>query len=415
MKKIFIICFYPLCLLSQEINIEETNKHIINWESNFLFESNNLNKDFFNTMLYGGYITNDMKKKWIDLGSEKNIIYSEISNKISYSYNVKDKTIELAIADRNILNANFTDDLLRLAFEGNFHYQDKILDFSKTNIRADRFQQYQLNYSTKIQKINIKSSISYLAGNHHISYIIKEGSIYTAPAGTSLDISYNIDAFLTDTSSKINVFANNGKGAAIGITTNFQIKDYNIQLSMIDLGYIIWNNSSITVKSDTTFTQQGIEIEDIFNFNDSILEDYIIELNNKTNNTSFKSYIPATINLCVSGKTNKKILENYEIGIIARWQPYKDDMPLSFKKIEQGFQQSNYSPLLYIQSTYLTKNIELLPKISYGGYSNDINLGFAISTGKKRKLVIGTEHIEDLTNGNNAKAVSLYFNMIIQI
>jgi hypothetical protein len=70
MKKLLIIFCTPLFLFSQE------GKHEIAWKSNFIFESSSLDKSFLNSMLYGGYITDNMKSKWIASGNENNIIYA---------------------------------------------------------------------------------------------------------------------------------------------------------------------------------------------------------------------------------------------------------------------------------------------------------------------------------------------------
>ena len=73
-----------------------------------------------------------------------------------------------------------------------------------------------------------------------------------------------------------------------------------------------------------------------------------------------------------------------------------DNEPISFKKINQGFKESNFNPLFYITTIYNVKNYDVIPSLSYGGYSNDPNLGLALSKGKKHKLVLGAYHIEDL-------------------
>ena len=152
MKKILIILCTPLFLFCQDT----TYTHQLEWNSNFLFESNSLDKSFLITFLYGGYITDNMKTEWINSGSENNIIHAEISNGFSRSYHFKKQSIGFSFADRNILNASFTDDLLRIGFEGNYNYQDEILNFDNTSIRADRFQQYKLRYGTEIKGNKIK-------------------------------------------------------------------------------------------------------------------------------------------------------------------------------------------------------------------------------------------------------------------
>jgi len=407
MRKLLVICCTPLFLFAQE----KENNHTLEWNSNFLFESNGLDKSFLNSMLYGGHISNEMKTTWINAGSENNIIHSEISNGLSYTYHFKKQSIGFSFADRNLLNASFTDDLLRIGFEGNYNYQNESLFFNNTNIRTDRFQQYKLSYGTIINKVNIQGAISYLAGNHHLSYILEKGSFYTAPFGTSLAIEYDMNAFVTDTSN-FSAFANNGNGIAVDFSTDFRIKEYDINLSITDLGFIMWKPSSITLATDSNFNFQGIEVEDIFSFNDSVLEannlkDDVL----RTNNGSFKSYIPATVHVAVSGKTKNKYFKTYTAGILAKWQPYMDNEPLSFAKIGQGFQESNFSPLYYLQSAVKTQHMNLIPNLSYGGYSDDMNVGLAVSKGEKNKFILGTQHLEDLLNGDKAKAVSIYLKI----
>ena len=410
MRTLLIIYCTPLFLLAQT----DESKHSIKWNTNLLFESSSLDKSFLNTMLYGGHITDNIKTNWINTGGDNNILYSEISNGMSYTFERNNKTFGFSFADRNILNASFSDDLLRLGFEGNFHHQGKTLDFGGTNIRADRFQQYKISYGTSIKQVKVSTSVSYLSGSHHLSYIIEKGSLYTAPFGTSLDIAYDMSAFSSDTAS-LNPFENNGNGLSFGLSTEFQFKEYTIQLSFSDLGFIMWNPNSIILANDSNFNFSGIEVEDIFSFNDSILEENNIENDVlRTNNSSFKSYIPATFHFRFNGYGDYKYLKKYTLGIQGKWQPYLDNIPLSFKKIGQGFKESNFIPLYYIQSVYTAKYCDVIPTLSHGGYSSNTNLGLALSKGTKHNFTIGTHHLEDVLKSSSAKAVSVYFNIKLQ-
>ena len=411
MKKLLIILLsVPQILLAQT----DVNKHSIEWNTNLLFESSSLDKSFLNTMLYGGHITDSIKSNWINAGGNNNVLYSEISNGLSYTFEKNNRNFGFSFADRNILNASFSDDLLRLGFEGNFHHQGKTLDFGGTSIRADRFQQYTISYGISIKQVKVSTSVSYISGNHHLSYIIEKGSLYTAPFGTSLDIAYDISAFATDTAS-LNPFENNGNGLSFGLSTEFQFKEYTVQLSFSDLGFIMWNPNSIILANDSNFNFSGIEVENIFSFNDSILEEN--NINNDvliTNNASFKSYIPATFHFRFNGYGDYKYLKKYTLGIQGKWQPYLDNTPLSFAKIGQGFKESNFIPLFYIQSVYIAKYCDVIPTLSHGGYSAETNLGLALSKGKKHNFTLGTHHLEDVIIKKTAKAVSVYFNIKLQ-
>ena len=411
MKKILIILLIvPQIILAQT----KVNKHSIEWSTNLLFESSSLDKSFLNTMLYGGHITDVTKTNWINAGGNNNVLYSEISNGLSYTFKGNNNTFGFSFVDRNILNASFTDDLLRLAFEGNFHYQDKTLDFGSTSIRADRFQQYKLSYATSFKQVKVSTSVSYLSGNHHLSYIIEKGSLYTAPFGTSLDIAYDISAFVSDTAS-LNPFESNGNGLSLGFSTEFQFKEHTIHFSFSDLGYIKWNPTSITLAADSNFAFSGIEIDDFYSFNDSLIDvDDSTDDFPSSKKGKFKSYIPASFHFKVSGSTDNKYLKSYTLGIQGKWQPYLDNKPLSFSKIGQGFKESNFKTLYYMQSVLSTKFCDFIPTLSYGGYSSDTNFGLALSKGKKHNFTIGTHYLEDVLKSNSAKAVSVYFNIKLQ-
>tara|TARA_B100000767_G_scaffold148243_1_gene139623 strand:- start:519 stop:1754 length:1236 start_codon:yes stop_codon:yes gene_type:complete len=410
MKILVIIFCAPLFLFSQTDEV----LHNVDWNTNVLFESNSLNKGFLNTMLYGGHINDNTKENWISSGGDKNVFYSEISNGISYTFERNSCIFGFRFADRNILNTSFSDDLLRIAFQGNFHYQDKTLEFGGTNIRVDRFQQYTLSYGLNFNKLNLSTSVSYLSGNHHISYIIEKGSLYTAPFGNLLDIAYDMSAFVTDTAS-LDPFENNGNGLSLDLSIEFKFKQHDIHFSFSDLGFIMWDPSSITLVTDSNFTFSGIEIEDIYSFNDSL-----ININNSREDfpyaqkRNFKSYIPSTFHFIVSGNSDYKYLKNYSLGVKGKWQPYLDNKPISLAKIYQGFTESNFKTLYYIQSVFNAKYCDVIPTLNYGGYSSDTNLGLALSKGKKHNFTIGTNHLEDILKSNKAKAVSIYFNIKLQ-
>ena len=113
----------------------------------------------------------------------------------------------------------------------------------------------------------------------------------------------------------------------------------------------------------------------------------MIDVNNSTEDFpssqkgKFKSYIPATFHFKVGGNSDYKFLINYTLGIQGKWQPYLDNTPLSFSKIGQGFKESNFKTLYYMQSIFNIKYCDVIPTLSYGGYSLDTNLGLALSKG----------------------------------
>ena len=412
MKKIILILCTPLFLFSKE-KLETTRiyNNQFQWSTNLLFESDGLNKDFLKTMLYGGFITDNLKANWINLGDDNNVFYSEISN--GFSFRNTQYNFGVSAYDRNLINASFSDDLMKLGFYGNFNYQNETLDFSNTNIRIDRFQQYKIDYTFNYNSTRIIVGASFLAGNHHASFIVNNGSLFTDTNGIKLDVDYDMHAFVTDTSS-LDPFARNGNGIALDLAADFIIRNHKINLYLQDAGFIMWNTNSITLATDSNFSFSGVKIDDIMSFNDSLLDEHNSVNELKTENKSVKTYIPANFGFSAIRPSTSEYFETISVGLIVKWQPYYDNSPLSFSKIGQGIRESNYAPLYWASAVSKLKYFDALPTLSYGGYSNDFNIGLALSKGKRNRFTIGTQHLEDLLAGDKAKSMSVYFNIKLQ-
>ena len=416
MKWLIAIILIPNFVFSQKdttISLKDNTKNLVEWNTKFNFTTNGLNQSFLNSFTKGGYISDNVKNKWLDLSKESNILYFELNNSISYQNNAKKFGLE--IADRNIINVSVSKDLIRLALFGNYNYQNQNLNISNTNIRLTRFQQCRFSYSFNYKKLNVKTGLSYIVGNYLTSYNIKSGNIYTANYGSLIDVNYEMSAFISDTAN-LNPFANNGNGFAYDLVINFKLKDFDIKAYMYDFGSIKWNPSSIIYNADSTFIFSGVEVDNILNFNDSILEEYS---NNEifiNENSKITSYIPGQFGFNISKNINNKKISSYSCGINIKWQPHTTTKSISFSDIfSNGFKESNYNPLIWGSTTYETKYIDVIPTISYGGYSNDLNIGTVLKIGKKKNsLLLGTDNLEDIINGENAKALSFMLQFIKQ-
>jgi len=410
MKRIMLISLmFPLIINGQnsenlEIPLiaikekEKTTHHNIKISNYFTIESDDLNTNFLNTMLFGGFITDEMKDNWINQGDDNNRLNAELTNRFEYSYSTnKLNSYYFQFSDVNLINSSFKDDLLKLAFHGNYDYQEETLDFSNTVIRADRYQQYKFGYNHPIyRKENlwqINTAISYLNGNHHAQLNINEGTLYTSALGTSLDLNYDINAMMTDTSN-LSVFVGNGKGVALdfSIHVNKGLNEtYGIKIR--DFGYINWNENSIIANTDSSFTFMGIEVEDFNNlpeFNDSIMD---ISFNN--NKTNFRSFIPARITLSYIKNLDHKYFKNLLIASHSRWQPYEVKGSINWDLYNRGFSESGY-----VTSWDVSTNIDLTylhttVGFSVGGFTDETKIHFALSD-KKGFFTIGTYHLNEL-------------------
>ena len=414
MKKILLYIFIisSLALYSQDNSNSYRMKHnTIQLNSHISLESNNLNTNLLNTLLYGGYIDDEMKDNWINTGYKNNKLNSEFINGIRYIFqNKNNRYFYLQISDINNLNSNFTDDFLKLILYGNFNYQGDTLDFSNTSIRINRYQQYKFGYNFNIIKdktnYNIGAALAYLSGNHYMQLNIDEGNLYTHEMGTSLDINYDIKTMMTDTSN-FSPFTNNGNGVSLDFSLHINKEDNIIGVHMRDLGFIKWKKNSIINNTDSSFRFSGIEIEDFNNvttFNDSILDITFSKQNNY-----FRSFIPSKITFSYNKILDHKILKNIWIATHTIWQPLYVEGGINTDLIYRGFKESVYDNSLEVISNL---NIELI-NVNLGfrksGISEKTNLILEISDNKEI-IKVGTFHLNEFFN-KDKNSSSLYFSL----
>ena len=393
----------------------DTNGVSYNLEINnkFDFESNSLEIDFFQNFLYGGFITNQEKSQWLNNIAKNNVINFEIINSIKIKRNNNKNLFFLEISDKNIANISFTDDILGLILRGNYYYESDTLKFDNTSIKANRYQQIKLGYSRKINSIKIGTAISFLNGNHHYSYMLRTGYLYTGNSGSSLDINYNMQAFATDTNN-FSLFRNNGNGLAFDFNIEIEHNNFTINLYLTDLGFIKWKENSIIYATDSNFIFSGVQVEDFINFNDSIIDNEIEDFKNnitRKKNNHFKSYIPANFGVSFERKIRNHIVKNIRTGFNFKWQPYMDNLILSGAKITQGIIESNYSPYFYFQTICDARYIDIIPQFAYGGFTENINIGLAIKIWENNPIIIGTNHLETVFNYENNESLNIYLQM----
>ena len=408
MKRIILIFLIALnhTSFSQE-------KSII-FSSEINLETNAINGAIINEVFTSGYINNNLKNRIISLNEQSHVINLNLNTSFIYREKINNElSYNFSFSDVNHVNTKFDNNILKLFLKGNAEYENEKLDFATTNIRINRYQQFKLFLDYQKNKYGVGLGLSYIYGNHNLTLISKRGSIYTAPNGEYLDLNYDINSFVTDTSN-LSPFEHNGNGISLDLTGSLTFLNHKLDLYMLDFGYINWNNNSQNVYVDSAFTFNGIEVNNIFDFNDSILEiSNIVDQYDNINqrNSTFKSYLCSNIGVKISKQVKNKRFGMITYGLNSKWQPYLDNKKLSFKKIRQGFKQSNYSPFYYITTEIITNKISIIPKIAYGGYNENFNFDLSLLLKRKFSFSIGTQHLEYLFSKDLARGCGIYFKI----
>ena len=427
MKKNIIILFilftikslYPQSSPNDEL-ISMANKSSnfssqISFDSEINIESNTLDNNILNKFLFGGTINQELKNIWLSQFKKNNIVNLELNNGINFTKNLSSGDLLFSIYDKNHINLNINKDLLKLILNGNYEYQEDLLSFNSSNLRVTRFQQYKIGYNLRFKKNQINLAISYLQGNHNINIVVNEGSLFTYTNGESLDLNYNINSFITDTSS-YNFLNSNGNGLAIDFSSTINFNRSKINFYVDNLGYIKWNRKSINNSIDSTFNFNGITINNFNNLYDSILDyndSYSINITDQ--NIKYKTYITADIGVNFQQKVTLYNIKKIMFGINSKWQPLLDNNKMNFKKLTQGIIESNYKPKIYISTEIPYKNFSLLCNLNNGGYTKKTNLDLGIEINRKFTYIIGSKSINQILKTNAKQYFSLYLSIIKDI
>lgn len=408
MRVIILIFFIAL----NHTSFSQDKSIIFNSEINL--ETNAINGAIINEVFTSGYINNNLKNRIISLNEQSHVINLNLNTSFIYREKINNQlSYNFSFYDVNHVNTKFDNNILKLFLKGNAEYENEKLDFATTNIRVNRYQQFKLFLDYQKEKYGVGLGLSYIYGNHNLTLISKRGSIYTAPNGEYLDLNYDINSFVTDTSI-LSPFEHNGNGISVDLTGSLTFLNHKLDLYMLDFGYISWNNNSQNIYVDSTFTFNGIEVNNIFDFNDSILEiSNIVDQYDNINqrNSKFKSYLCSNIGVKISKQVKNKRFGMIIYGLNSKWQPYLDNKKLSFKKIRQGFKQSNYSPFYYVTTEIITNKISIIPKIAYGGYNENFNFDLSLLLKRKFSFSIGTQHLEYLFSKELARGFGIYFKI----
>ena len=410
MKKYLIILFILFTIKSLFPQSSQ-----ISFNSEINIESNTLDNNILNKFLFGGTINQELKNIWLSQFRKNNIVNLELNNGINFTKNLSSGDLLFSIYDKNHINLNINKDLLKLILNGNYEYQEELLSFNSSNLRVTRFQQYKIGYNLRFKKNQISLAISYLQGNHNINIVVNEGSLFTYTNGESLDLNYNINSFITDTSS-YNFLNSNGNGLAIDFSSTINFNRSKINFYVDNLGYIKWNRKSINNSIDSTFNFNGITINNFNNLYDSILDyndSYSINITDQ--NIKYKTYITADIGINFQQKVTLYNIKKIMFGINSKWQPLLDNKKLSFKKIRQGIIESNYKPKIYISTEIPYKNFSLLCNLNNGGYTKKTNLDLGIEINRKFTYIIGSKSINQILKTNAKQYFSLYLSIIKDI
>lgn len=355
----------------------------------FTYGSNVMSNQFSNKFLFGGNIDRDLKDKaYKNLGDNNRLggdLNYNLTAEIPFDTIFKKTGISLIVGVEfnEHVNVTFDENLFRLIFDGNKQFAGQTTNISQTNYNYYKFQRLNFGF------VNYKKSKGKMAKEGVILSIIKgqeheaangSGTMTTEQYGRQIDLDLIYTYNSSDTANK-GFKAFNGLGLSTDLFSEFYLQNGDkVYLGIEDLGFVHWNKNSIEIGTDSFYSYEGVVIDNIFNINDSLIDnlskDSILEvISTNKEKEDYAIALPTGFHINYSKQFNQKLRGS--VGV--------------YYKI-----LSSYFPLIYANTTYnFNPNFAFKSQIAWGGYGK-YNIGFSLAKSIKNsfQIFIGTNNLE---------------------
>ena len=359
--------------------------------------SNGLPLELSNKFLYGGMIDVSIKDNAVSKLKGKNYLAVEMASK--FVYFSKNKTIHgiknafwgFEIGTQVLSYNSYSDDLFKLVFYGNEPYAGENLNLAQSNSKTMWYHNIGVTAGVNLKNIgkfdNLQVSItpSFVIGLLQRDFNLNTGDFLTETNGEYVDI--NFAGNYTASDSLYDAFSSKGNGSKIDINLLLESNKNKIGLTISDLGFITWKNK-MNYNLDTTFTFNGVEIEDIFDVQDTLLT--VAEVKDSTfANSPSKTTIAIPMLASVYYEhsfSDKLVLKNW----------------LKYRLVD------NYIPFFMSQINYNISDFTGGVSAAYGGYTGfqaGINLGYDLGV---VDITLGTTNVLGFIDQKNQYSQNVY-------
>lgn len=280
---------------------EPASANSLQLDIDFHMNSNAIFTTFAGAFLTKNDITSNMINRVLSYAPKTIKYEDELKAGLVYKHYFKKKAITLYASyyHRNLRSLTTSRDAFELVFEGNKPFENKTASLNDITFQDLMYNQYSIGASKSDGHFFIGVNVSYLQGFTNQQLKNLNGSLYTAPYGEYLDVSYNA-VYNQAASGATHFFDQNGQGFSADFQLAYSTEKSRFTLSLQDLGYITWGKQPLNYQGDTSLTYNGVVINNLTNIssngaNGLNLDSTINTLSPHKSNTAYSTTLPATI------------------------------------------------------------------------------------------------------------------------
>ena len=248
------------------------------------------------------------------------------------------------VSENAYLRLSYPKDLIRFIYEGNAAFEDNTANLEGVGVSLNHYREYSVGLSHQLNEdLRIGARIKYLYGMENIYNERSDISVVTDPETYEITARSDLSiktAGLTDDIDEETMDYLTGRGNtgfAFDFGANYQLNEkISLNASIIDLGFIKWNDYTKSYSNNGEFNYSGIEIDafaddqgarsdDETSF-DRVLDSLEEAMNIDTNTSSYSA--PLTTRMYIGG--NYAINERSQAGAILQAEVFQGNLLPSF-------------------------------------------------------------------------------------
>lgn len=389
---VFLVFFSLIAVhLKAQVNAQmlasDTATFTLQYQTENYLQSNFLTNQTLGSLVFSNPIEGSAKERQVDALKRNNTFFAELDQRFSATFQVNSKWyLGVEVADRLLSYGSFSGQALSLALQGNAAPNEQIVNFSTTELNFQRFQSFQLIAKKRTsQKGLFHFSLGYLNGERFFYGSASGSRLFTDPYGTDLVLDARGQVFTSDTSNQ-KAFANNGRGLTAGLAFEAffnpdQPQKGSAKIYVQDLGYIRWNNQTIHYRANNTYTFDGIYIDNITSYSQSVFEEQ-----------SPDTILQEILNSGQKDRTTTFLPLRYGFVISKSFQPQS----ISFAGVEFRLVNS-YFPFFYLRHQKHFENGLFVCANGFAGGMGIFGLGAGVGLEKNKwRLQLSSQQLDAL-------------------
>jgi hypothetical protein len=262
--------------------------------------SNAILTTFAGAFLTGKDISDQLKGRVVSYAPKLIKYEDELKAGLAYKHYFKKPSVTFYASyyHRNMRFLTTSRDAFEVLFYGNKEFENKTADLSNIHFENLMYNQYSIGISKSDGHFFAGINISFLQGFNDQQLTNPKGSLYTAPYGEYLNASYDL-TFNQANNGSSSFFTLDGRGVSGDIQLGYVAEKYRFSLTVQDLGVISWNRRPTNYTRDTSFTFNGVAINNLLDLAGSGIQGLKLDsvlgvLGPKKTNKSYSTNLPTT-------------------------------------------------------------------------------------------------------------------------